>query len=140
MTPAMRDRLTDDGRRRLCHELLGRLREYARRPPGSALQAVVAVDDALHIHVAAPGSWWHGLSRRWRALVDQRAKSVQAAGHQVDVQPLLLDYRGVREYTGGNDVAVDAGGRPGDVLSCLRAHTRIDGHVRPGRVFYRAAG
>jgi hypothetical protein len=94
MTPAMRDRLTDDGRRRLCHELLGRLREYARRPPGSALQAVVAVDDALHIHVAAPGSWWHGLSRRRRALVDQRAKSVQAAGHQVDVQPLLLDYRG----------------------------------------------
>jgi hypothetical protein len=137
--------LTDEGRGRLRHEMMGRLREYARRPPGSAeaLRALVAVDEVVHgvIHlpVAAAGSWWEGLSRCSRSLVEREAKAVRAIGHAVEVRPLILDYRSVRDDTGGNDVPVNVGGQPGDVLVCLRVYLAIDGQQRPGRVLYRAS-
>jgi hypothetical protein len=35
-------------------------------------------------------------------------------------------------------VAFRSGGKPGDVLACLKLWTRIDGRAIPGRVMYRA--
>jgi hypothetical protein len=137
-------RLDEDGRRRLRREVAGRLRQFARYPPGSAeaVRALLAVDEAVHavVHlpVAARGSWWDRLWHRSRVLVEQQAARACEAGQKVEVRPLILGYQDIKGQT-ANDVAVDIGGQPGDVLACLRMYGRIAGQELPGRVLYRAS-
>jgi hypothetical protein len=137
-------RLSEDGRRRLRHEVAGRLRQFARYPPASAeaVRALLAVDEAVHavVHlpVAARGSWWDRLWQRSRVLVEQQAARACAAGQDVEVRPLILGYQDIKGLS-DNDVAVDIGGQPGDVLACLRMYGRIAGQELPGRVLYRAS-
>ena len=125
-------------------DLLGRLREYARAEPGSpsALRALVNLDEALnsvtHRPPAAQRSWWVRLGMRSRQLVERRAAQLRERDIDAEVVTLLLGYRDVRDQTTGDDVPTHAGGRPGDVLACLRVWSRIEGRVSPGRVLYRA--
>ncbi|MGD0240257.1 MAG: hypothetical protein ABSB59_08005 [Streptosporangiaceae bacterium] len=125
-------------------DLLGRLREYARREPGSpgALEALVEIDEALnsltHRPPAAGGSWWAQVRQQSRRMVDRAAAALNEAGADVEILPLGLRYRDVRDLTAGNDVAFRSGGKPGDVLACLKLWTRIGDRVIPGRVMYRA--
>jgi hypothetical protein len=124
-------------------ELLGRLGEYQRREPDSAacFEALVDIDEAvnslIHRPPAAAGSWWAQVRQRSRRMVDRAAGVLNQAGADVEVLPLGLRYRDVRDFTAGNDVASHSGGEPGDVLACLRVWTRIGDKKIPGRVMYR---
>jgi hypothetical protein len=71
-------------------------------------------------------------------MVDRAAAALNEAGADVEILPLGLRYRDVRDLTAGNDVAFRSGGKPGDVLACLKLWTRIGDRVIPGRVMYRA--
>lgn len=136
-------RLDDRLRQQYRVDLLARLREYARSEPASAaaLAALIEIDEAInsltHRPPAAPGSWWaqvHQLSRR---VATRAASALRDRGTDVDVLPLGLGYADVRDFTRGNDVASRSGGKPGDVLACLRLWARIEGKTTPGRVIYR---
>lgn len=125
-------------------DLLGRLREYARREVGTAdsLEALIEIDEAInsltHRPPAAAGSWWAQLRQQSRRMAERAAAAMRQAGADVEVLPLGLRYRDVRDFTAGNDVAARTGGKPGDVLACLRLWTRIGDQTIPGRVMYRA--
>jgi hypothetical protein len=141
----MGSRRLDDKYRRLYRaDLLGRLREYARRDPGSAsaLEALVEIDEAVnsltHRPPAAAGSWWARTRQQSRRMVERAAAALNENGADVEVLSIGLRYRDVRDLTAGNDVAFRSGGKPGDVLACLKLWTRIDGRAIPGRVMYRA--
>lgn len=135
-----------DGKHRQLYraDLLGRLREYARREAGSAdsLAALIEIDEAVnsltHRPPAAAGSWWAQLRQQSRRIAERTAATMRQAGADVEVLPLGLRYRDVREFTAGNDVASRTGGKPGEVLACLRMWTRIGDQTIPGRVMYRA--
>jgi hypothetical protein len=136
-------RLDDELRELYRADLLARLREYARRPPGSvdALTALIDLDEAVnsltHRRPAVPGSWWAQLRQQSRRMVTRSADALKRGGADVDVLPLSLRYSDVRKYTRGNDVASRNGGEPGDVLACLRLWARIKNREIPGRVIYR---
>src|SRR5260370_6440775 len=136
-------RLDDKLRRLYRTDLLGRLREYARSEPGSAagLEALIEVDEAInsltHRPPAAVGSWWDQVRQQSRRMVDRSVSALKTRGADVEVMPLSLRYRDVRDLTTGNDVASRSGGEPGDVLACLRLWARIGGKTIPGRVMYR---
>jgi len=70
-------------------------------------------------------------------MVDRSVSALKTRGADVEVMPLSLRYRDVRDLTTGNDVASRSGGEPGDVLACLRLWARIGGKTIPGRVMYR---
>jgi hypothetical protein len=124
--------------------LLGRLREWARTPARSVarLEALLEVDEALnsltHRPPPPPASWWAQLRQQSRYLVDRYAEALREAGTEVEVLPISLKYRDIKDLTDHNDVGVSSGGRPGDVLACLRLWARMEGRTLPGRVVYRA--
>jgi hypothetical protein len=136
-------RLDDKLRELYRADLLARLREYARRPPGSvdALAALIEVDEAInsltHRPPAVPGSWWAQVRQQPRRMATRAAAALRDGGADVEVLPLGLRYTDVRDLTRGNDVASRTGGKPGDVLACLRLWARMDGKTMPGRVIYR---
>jgi hypothetical protein len=140
----MGSRRLDDNYRRLYRaDLLGRLREYARRDPASvsALEALVEIDEAVnsltHRPPAAAGSWWARTRQQSRRMVDRAAAALNEDGADVEVLAIGLRYRDVRDLTAGNDVPFRSGGKPGDVLACLKLWTRIGDRAIPGRVMYR---
>ena len=136
-------RMDDKYRQLYRADLLGRLREYARREPGSVdrLEALIEIDEAInsltHRPPAATGSWWAQLRQQSRQMAERAAETLRQAGVDVEILPLGLRYRDVRDFTAGNDVASRTGGKPGDVLACLRLWIRIGGQTLPGRVMYR---
>jgi hypothetical protein len=141
----MGSRRMDDKYRQLYQaDLLGRLREYARRDPGSAsgLEALIEIDEAVnsltHRPPAVAGSWWAQVRQQSRRMVERAAAALKEAGADVEVLPLSLRYRDVRDFTADNNVVSRSGGKPGDVLACLRLWTRIGDQTIPGRVMYRA--
>jgi hypothetical protein len=137
-------RLDTELRQRYRTDLLGRLREYGRSTPGSVrrLEALLDIDEAANslTHRPPPSSdsWWGRVHRQSRRMVDRSADDLKKAGVDVEVLPISLRYREVRDLTGGNDVASRSGGEPGDVLACLRLWARVGGRTLPGRVMYRA--
>jgi hypothetical protein len=137
-------RLDDKYRQLYRADLLGRLREYARHEPGSAsgFESLIEIDEAVnsltHRPPAATGSWWAQMRQQSRQMVERTAGTLREAGLDVKVLPLGLRYRDVRDLTAGNDVASRSGGKPGDVLACLRLWTKIGNRTIPGRVMYRA--
>lgn len=137
-------RLDGELRQRYRTDLLGRLREYARTAAGSTarLGALLDIDEAVNSLTHRPPppatSWWEQVRQQSRHLVDRSADALKNKGADVEVLPLSLRYREVRDLTSGNDVASRIGGEPGDVLACLRLWARIDGKTLPGRVMYRA--
>lgn len=137
-------RLDDELRQRYRTDLVGRLREYARSVPDSTarLEALLDIDEAVNSlthRPPAPGnSWWAQVRQQSRRMVDRSVGTLRREGADVEVMPLSLRYRDVRDLTTGNDVASRSGGEPGDVLACLRLWARVGGKTLPGRVIYRA--
>jgi hypothetical protein len=136
-------RLDDELRQRYHEDLLGRLREYSRSAPGSVprFEALLDIDEAvnslMHRPPPPPDSWWAQVRQQSRRMVDRSAGALRKAGADIEVMPLSLRYRDVRDLTNNNDVASRSGGEPGDVLACLRLWARVEGKTLPGRVMYR---
>jgi len=136
-------RLDDKLRELYRADLLARLREYARRPPGTvdALAALIEIDEAInsltHRPPSVPGSWWAQVRQQSRRIVTRSAGALRDGGADLEVLPLGLRYGDVRDFTRGNDVPSRSGGQPGDVLACLRLWARIESKTMPGRVIYR---
>jgi hypothetical protein len=125
-------------------ELTARLSDLVATDPGgdAELEALIEVDEAIasvvHRPPAADTSWWAGLSGSVRDVLAAHAAQARASGQSVDVRPLVLRYRDVSMMSGGNDVPVQQGGEPGEVVACLRVWARLGQRELPGRVMYRA--
>ncbi|MDY7004543.1 MAG: hypothetical protein SWX82_11435 [Cyanobacteriota bacterium] len=104
------------------------------------LQARIDLDEAIHSLVYVPpvprDSWWGKLQKECRdtlAVVSTRARK---AGHQVQIRPLWGSYADILNRS-KDDLELDSGGTPGEVLACLRVYAKIQEEVLPGRVLFR---
>ncbi|NET29573.1 MAG: hypothetical protein F6K01_30885, partial [Okeania sp. SIO1I7] len=104
------------------------------------LRARLDLDEAIHSLVYVPPverySWWGQLQKKCRdtlAVISTRAKK---AGHQVKIRPLWGSYADILSRS-KDDLELDSGGTPGEVLACLRVYAKIQEEVLPGRVLFR---
>ena len=104
------------------------------------LQARIDLDEAIHSLVYLPPvnrySWWGQLQKECRdtlAIISTRARK---AGHQVQIRALWGSYADILSRS-KDDLELDSGGTPGEVLACLRVYAKIQGEVLPGRVLFR---
>jgi hypothetical protein len=58
------------------------------------------------------------------------------AGNEVRLKQLSGLYGDVCEFS-KDDLQLDCGGNPGEVLTCLRVYTKINQQEYPGRVIFR---
>jgi hypothetical protein len=124
-------------------ELLARLRRLlvARADPIAALRAWVDLDEAIHSLVYLPPAERDSWRGRWlrdvRRALERAADAARAAGANVHLRSLWGPYSEVCDAT-DSDLELDAGGKPGRVLACLRVYSRINGQASEGRVLYRS--
>jgi hypothetical protein len=134
--------LTGEQRERYIAELL-RLWERVRtasQPLKEHLKALLDLDEALHSLVyqppAAPDCWWARLQDQARqALFRARDRAIKA-GAAVHFQLLGGNFADVNRLA-PDSLQVDFG-VPGEVCTCLRVWSRIDGEEFKGRVLYRS--
>lgn len=125
-------------------ELVERLRRVLQSQkegdPVKHLRTRVDLDEAIHSltfdPLPAPDSWWRSLQQRSRDRLFELRQEMLDAGLAVHLQVLTDRYTEIRGFT-KDDLGIDLGGRPGEVVSCLRVYARIDQQVYPGRVLYR---
>lgn len=107
----------------------------------SNLNNYIALDEAIHSLVYNPladqDSWWGNLQRESRNQLKLFFKQAKKEGHNVLMRSLSGSYREVLQDTNkNNDIPLPQGGVPGEVLTCLRVYSRIEGKEFPGRVIY----
>lgn len=106
-----------------------------------SLKARLNLDEAIHSLVHQPpahqDSWWSKLQQEVRRTLITFTERVRQAGHDVHIRPLSGLYADVCKFS-NDDLGLDRGGNPGEVLTCLRVYARIDQESFPGRVLYRS--
>jgi hypothetical protein len=104
------------------------------------LCAWIDMDEAIHSLVFIPPaerySWWGKLQKESRRLLRKAADKAMKAGNEVRVKQLSGLYADVCEFS-KDDLQLDCGGNPGEVLTCLRVYTKINQQEYPGRVIFR---
>jgi hypothetical protein len=104
------------------------------------LCAWIDIDEAIHSLVFIPPaerySWWGKLQKESRHLVRKAADKAVKAGNEVRLKQLSGLYADVCEFS-KDDLQLDCGGNPGEVLTCLRVYARINQQHYPGRVIFR---
>ncbi|MTJ15257.1 hypothetical protein FJR11_22375 [Anabaena sp. UHCC 0187] len=104
------------------------------------LCAWIDMDEAIHSLVFIPPaerySWWGKLQKESRRLLRKAADKAIKAGNEVRLKQLSGLYADVCEFS-KDDLQLDCGGNPGEVLTCLRVYARINQQQYPGRVIFR---
>jgi hypothetical protein len=104
------------------------------------LCAWIDMDEAIHSLVFIPPaerySWWGKLQKESRYLLRKAADKAKKAGHEIRLKQLSGLYADVCEFS-KDDLQLDCGGNPGEVLTCLRVYARINQEEYPGRVIFR---
>ena len=104
------------------------------------LCAWIDMDEAIHSLVFIPPaerySWWGKLQKESRLLLRKAADKAIKAGNQVRLKQLSGLYADVCEFS-KDDLQLDCGGNPGEVLTCLRVYAKINQQHYPGRVIFR---
>ncbi|MTJ54672.1 hypothetical protein FJR38_19410 [Anabaena sp. UHCC 0253] len=104
------------------------------------LCAWIDMDEAIHSLVFIPPaerySWWGKLQKESRRLLRKAADKAIKAGNEVRLKQLSGLYADVCEFS-KDDLQLDCGGNPGEVLTCLRVYARINQQEYPGRVIFR---
>ncbi|WP_137667983.1 hypothetical protein [Sphaerospermopsis reniformis] len=105
------------------------------------LRAWIDMDEAIHSLVFVPPaerySWWGKLQQESRRILKKVANKAIKASHDVKIRQLSGLYADICAYS-KDDVQLDHGGTPGEVLTCLRLYTRINQEEHPGRVLFRS--
>ena len=105
------------------------------------LRAWIDMDESIHSLVFVPPaerySWWGKLQQESRRILKKVANKAIKAGHDVKIRQLSGLYADICAYS-KDDVQLDHGGTPGEVLTCLRLYTRINQEEHPGRVLFRS--
>lgn len=125
-------------------ELVERLRRVQLSPketdPVKHLRTRIDLDEAIHSLTfdpfPAPDSWWRSLQKRSRDQLFELRQELVNSGLAVHLQVLTDNYAEIRNLS-KDDLGVDRGGKPGEVVCCLRIFAKIDQQVYPGRVLYR---
>ncbi|MDB9310041.1 hypothetical protein PN471_15650 [Aphanizomenon sp. CS-733/32] len=104
------------------------------------LCAWIDMDEAIHSLVFIPPSerysWWGKLQKESRHLLKKAADKAVKAGNEVRIKQLSGLYADVCEFS-KDDLQLDYGGNPGEVLTCLRVYAKINQQQYPGRVIFR---
>ncbi|ADI62943.1 conserved hypothetical protein ['Nostoc azollae' 0708] len=105
------------------------------------LRAWIDMDESIHSLVFVPPaerySWWGNLQQESRRILKKLADKAIQAGHDVKIRQLSGLYADICAYS-KDDLQLDCGGTPGEVLTCLRLYTRINEEQNPGRVIFRS--
>ncbi|MBW4496538.1 MAG: hypothetical protein KME26_26360 [Oscillatoria princeps RMCB-10] len=123
-------------------ECFRRYRETeALREPVLALRHRLDLDEAIHSLVFLPpaerDSWWGKLQLESRRTLKHVAERALNAGCDVRLRQLSGLYADVCNLS-RDDLELDSGGIPGEVLACLRVYARIGQEELPGRVLFRS--
>ena len=104
------------------------------------LCAWIDMDEAIHSLVFIPPverySWWGNLQKESSRLLRKVADKAVKSGNDVRLKQLSGLYADVCELS-KDDLQLDCGGTPGEVLTCLRVYARINQQEYPGRVIFR---
>ncbi len=106
------------------------------------LRAWIDFDEAVNSLVFIPPaerySWWGKLHQESRRLLKKVADRAAKAGHNVRIRNLSGLYADICNFS-KDDLQLDCGGTPGEVLTCLRMYARINQEECPGRVLFRSS-
>ncbi|MBD2203450.1 hypothetical protein H6G33_18640 [Calothrix sp. FACHB-1219] len=104
------------------------------------LRAWIDIDEAIHSLVFIPPSdrysWWGKLQQESRRMLKKFVDNANNAGNDVRIRQLSGLYADICALT-KDDLQLDCGGNPGEVLACLRVYARINQEESPGRVIFR---
>ena len=108
----------------------------------SALRNWIDLDEAIHSLVFVPPayrfSWWGKLQQEVRRILNKVVKRALSKGHEIRIRQLSGLYADVVNFS-KDDLRMQSGGNPGEVLTCLRVYAKINEQEFPGRVLYRSA-
>lgn len=109
--------------------------------PAVTLRSWLDLDEAVHSLVFLPPverySWWGKLQQESRRTLDKVVEKARNAGCDVWLRQLWGPYADVCKFS-KNDLELDSGGIPGEVVACLRVYARIGQEELPGRVLFRS--
>jgi hypothetical protein len=109
--------------------------------PVATLRAWIDLDEAIHSLVFVPPaerySWWGKLQQESRRGLKRVVEQAMGAGYDVRIKQLSGLYADICALS-KDDLQLDCGGNPGEVLTCLRVYTRINQEESPGRVIFRS--
>ncbi|MEH1935757.1 MAG: hypothetical protein V7L14_19070 [Nostoc sp.] len=110
--------------------------------PLSILRTWIDMDEAIHSLVFVPPaerySWWGKLQHESRRILKKVADQAINAGNEVRIRQLSGLYADICALS-KDDLQLDCGGIPGEVLTCLRVYARINQQESPGRVIFRSS-
>ncbi|MBD2387936.1 hypothetical protein [Cylindrospermum sp. FACHB-282] len=105
------------------------------------LRAWIDMDEAIHSLIFIPPaerySWWGKLQQESRRILKKVADKATNAGNNVRIRQLSGLYADICTLS-KDDLQLDYGGNPGEVLTCLRVYARINQEDCPGRVIFRS--
>ncbi len=106
-----------------------------------SLRAWIDMDEAIHSLVFIPPverySWWGNLQQESRRILKKMAQKAINLGYDVKIRQLSGLYADVCNFS-KDDLQLNCGGVPGEVLTCLRVYARINQEEIPGRVIFRS--
>lgn len=110
--------------------------------PLSTLRAWIDMDEAINSLVFVPPSerysWWGNLQQESRRALKKVADKAIKSGYDVRIRQLTGLYADICPFS-KDDLQLDYGGVPGEVLTCLRVYARINQEEIPGRVIFRSS-
>ncbi|MEH1949522.1 MAG: hypothetical protein V7K77_21585 [Nostoc sp.] len=110
--------------------------------PLSILRAWIDMDETIHSLIFVPPaerySWWGKLQHESRRILKKVADEAINAGNEVRIRQLSGLYADICALS-KDDLQLDCGGIPGEVLTCLRVYARINQEESPGRVIFRSS-
>jgi hypothetical protein len=105
------------------------------------VRAWIDMDEAIHSLVFVPPaerySWWGKLQQESRRTLKKVADKANQAGHNIRIRQLSGLYADICAFS-KDDLQLDCGGIPGEILTCLRVYARINQEESPGRVIFRS--
>ncbi|WP_414529040.1 hypothetical protein [Nodularia chucula] len=105
------------------------------------LRTWIDMDEAIHSLVFIPPverySWWGNLQQESRRILKKMAQTAINLGYDVRIRQLSGLYADVCNFS-KDDLQLNCGGVPGEVLTCLRVYARINQEEIPGRVIFRS--
>lgn len=108
--------------------------------PLLTLRAWIDIDEAIHSLIFVPPaerySWWGKLQQESRRILKKVADKANNAGYDVRIRQLSGLYADICAFS-KDDLQLDCGGTPGEVLTCLRVYARINQEDCLGRVIFR---
>ncbi|MDP5337016.1 MAG: hypothetical protein NWQ28_00380, partial [Nodularia sp. (in: cyanobacteria)] len=100
-----------------------------------SLRAWIDIDEAIHSLVFIPPverySWWGNLQQESRRVLKKMAQTAINMGYDVKIRQLSGLYADVCTFS-KDDLQLNCGGVPGEVLTCLRVYARINQEETPG--------